>query len=269
MTIRTIPEIESTLSSKKFNFGGSLRSVTLKNEEGAEAITAIPDSFFSDNKNLTTVNLNEGLESIGNSSFANCTRLGNIKLPSTLKIINDNAFDGDISLTSVKQTAAKRTDESEFYRLTTLGKAAFNNCIALNTIELHEGVTTIGDSCFNGCGLEKLTVPATVKSLGNSALANNVNLKDVVLTNGLEKIGDYCFENDKNLKLSVIVDGKVQEGNYIPGTVKSIGVDPFKGANIADYFSDNCEFEVLNKTDGSEYGKEEKKNIVIKEILWC
>lgn len=267
LTIKTIPEIENTLSSKKFNFGGAIKSITLRNEEGVEPITVIPDNFFSDNKNLTEVILNEGLENIGDSAFASCTRLKNIKLPSTVKTIGNNAFDGDILLTKVEQVPATKIDGSEFYRLSTLGDSTFKNCTSLKEMELHEGIIAIGDSCFNGCGLEKLTIPSSMKKLGNYALANNTVLKDVVLTNGLENIGDYCFENDKNLKLSVVVDGKVQEGNYIPGTVKVIGVDPFKGANIPDYFSDNCEFEVLNKDDGTEYGKDEKKNIIVKKYF--
>lgn len=267
LTLRSLPKYTDYAGNEQYSHFKGIKSLTIVNDEGATPITELPNGIFSDNSNLKSVVLNEGLETIGDNAFSNCKSLNNISLSSTVKKIGNNAFKDDIELTSVSQVAAKREDNTEFYRLATIGDGAFNNCSKLKNINLTEGITSIGSDAFNSCALEKLTVPATVKTLGNSALANNAALTDVILTNGLESIGDYCFENDANLKLSVVVDGKVQEGNYIPGTVKSIGIDPFKGANVPDYFSDNCEFKILDKADGTEYGKDEKKNIVIKKYF--
>lgn len=51
--------------------------------------------------NLHSINLPEGLESIGRSAFENCMHLSSIHLPSTLTLIEDDAFYDCGSLTSI------------------------------------------------------------------------------------------------------------------------------------------------------------------------
>ena len=67
-------------------------------------ITAINDNAF-DNINITKLNLNEGLEFIGNGAF-NTLEVSNalktVEIPSTVKIIGHKAFANNVSLYGIK-----------------------------------------------------------------------------------------------------------------------------------------------------------------------
>ncbi|RBI34055.1 leucine-rich repeat domain-containing protein, partial [Metamycoplasma hominis] len=41
--------------------------------------------------------------------------------------------------------------------------------------------------------MESITIPGSVKEIGESAFSGCENLKEVILNEGLERIGDYAF----------------------------------------------------------------------------
>lgn len=88
--------------------------------------------------------------------FSNCW---DVQLPSTLKVIGDNAFYWNTSL---------------------------------KTIELNEGLEEIGCGAFWDTGLTSVTMPSTLKSIGKMAFSGYY-LKTIVLNEGLEEIGDSAF----------------------------------------------------------------------------
>ena len=55
-------------------------------------MTVIPHRIFNGCNNLTSINIHEGVTSVGNSSFRNCSNLTTVTLPSTLKQIYSSAF---------------------------------------------------------------------------------------------------------------------------------------------------------------------------------
>lgn len=101
------------------------------------SVTEIEDGAFHSTFYLERVNLNEGLESIGNSSFENSNSIKELKFPSTLKSIG----------------------EKSFYETSSLVK-----------LELNDGLETIGENAFRGCrSLKSVTIPASVTSIGEKA----------------------------------------------------------------------------------------------------
>ena len=88
-------------------------------------------------------------------------------------------------------------------------------------------VTRIGDWAFREKGFTGVTIPDSVKEIGNEAFAAN-ELAGVVLGNGIERIGNYAFAWNK------------LTGVTIPGSVKTIS----EGA-----FADN-ELESVTLEDG-------------------
>ncbi|RAW47480.1 hypothetical protein DQW92_01275, partial [Metamycoplasma hominis] len=64
---------------------------------------------------------------------------------------------------------------------------------------------------------ESITIPSTVKEIGESAFSSCKNLKKVILNEGLEKIGDEAFYNT-NI-----------ESITIPASVKKFGYSAFFG----------------------------------------
>ncbi|RBI34057.1 leucine-rich repeat domain-containing protein, partial [Metamycoplasma hominis] len=59
--------------------------------------------------------------------------------------------------------------------------------------------------------MESITIPSSVKEIGERAFFGCQNLNEVILNEGLEKIGDYAFRYAKILFIT------------IPGSVKEIG----------------------------------------------
>ncbi|WP_181819071.1 leucine-rich repeat domain-containing protein, partial [Metamycoplasma hominis] len=55
----------------------------------------------------------------------------------------------------------------------------------------------------------KVTIPGSVKEIGESAFSDCKNLKEVILNEGLEKIGAWAFFNT-NIK-SITIPGSVKE----------------------------------------------------------
>ena len=66
---------------------------------------------------------------------------------------------------------------------------------------LQEGLEIIGERCFadfyeNGVPIREITIPQSVKLIGNGAFQCCRNLVSVTLQEGLESIGDECFSGD-------------------------------------------------------------------------
>ena len=102
----------------------------------------IGEEAFKGSSNLVEVAFEHGngvtsqLVSIGASAFANCTALTTINLPAN----------------------------STFTVLETL---VFSGCTSLTSITLPEGLLTIEQLALSNTGITDLTIPSTVKTLGD------------------------------------------------------------------------------------------------------
>ena len=98
----------------------------------------------------------------------------------------------------------------------------FNNSTArITSAEFEEGVES-ASYVFNGMSsLRSVTLPSTMKKIGNSLFADCNNLSSVTLPDGLESVGERAFANDWNIR-SII----------LPNTLKSIGNGAFSYTGI-------------------------------------
>lgn len=148
--------------------------------------------------------------------------------------------------------------------LTEIWQNAFLSQHELTYIEIPEGITKIGDDCFNATSLSSIYLPNTIESIGNRAfrrtsiteinMPNSVNyvgsalfygcakLSDVVLSNNLQTITDSMFYACIRLKsitipnsVTSIMDGAFTgtslETIKIPNSVISIGDCVFCGVS--------------------------------------
>ena len=85
-------------------------------------------------------------------------------------------------------------------------------------LELHleEGITAIGRAAFEGCFVEKLTLPSTIKVIGEAAF-DECGIAQLTLNEGLESIGEIAFFGNAFAELR------------LPSTVKTIGDRAFSG----------------------------------------
>ena len=88
-------------------------------------------------------------------------------------------------------------------------------------LTLPETVKKIGNGAFaNVSGLKTIIIPGTVKEIGTNAFTNNADLTRVVLEEGIEIIGEEAFKECRNL-----------ETIELPESLVSIGASAFQDCN--------------------------------------
>lgn len=115
--------------------------------------------------NITTINLPDGLTSIGAWAFYDCDAISSISIPNTVTAIGNEAFYHCSSLTSLSIPDA----------VTTLGYEAFANCTLLTNVSLGSSIMTIGDYAFSYCpALAKMTLKSeTPPTIGDYIFSNS------------------------------------------------------------------------------------------------
>ncbi len=170
----------------------SLESFTFADSAKVEKIGEVA---FYGSISLQTITLPHSLTSLGVNAFDGCSNLvsvsivdGNAKyvsedgvlynaektiievfpegrtapytLPSSITEIADNMFQN-----------SKVTGVILHGDVTSIGDAAFYGATALKSVVMAEGLTTIGEEAFYGSGVEELTIPSTVSSIGEYAFS--------------------------------------------------------------------------------------------------
>jgi len=113
---------------------------------------------------------------IPENAFLEKKILMNVKLPSSLLVIQENAFKGCSALSGTLTLPSG---------VTTIGWAAFQGCTALNGIVFSDALEVIRGYAFEGCNnlTQELTFPDNFTSLGEYAFANCRNLFGTVKFN--------------------------------------------------------------------------------------
>ncbi|NJB83357.1 leucine-rich repeat protein [Wenyingzhuangia aestuarii] len=142
------------------------------NESVTYSVTKIAKNTFYENEVITSLTLPNGIATIEDSAFEDCTNLSSITLPGGLTGIGENLFSG---------------------------------CESLTSITLPSSITTIGPQAFFETGLTAISLPSGVTSLGFAAFANCTEIESITLPSGLTSILDYCFYGCSSLS-EVIVE---------------------------------------------------------------
>jgi hypothetical protein len=183
---------------------------------------------------ITTVNIQNGVTSIGNYAFYACISLPSITIPNSVTTIGGGAFYDCGSLTSITIPNS----------VTTIGNDAFQYCRSLTSVSIGNSVTTIGVSAFHACwSLTSITIPSSVTTIGGSAFFGCTSLTSITIPNSVTTIGDGAFYGCSSLTSitipnSVTTIGGSAFGNCtsltsitIPSSVTTIGEDTFKGCS--------------------------------------
>ena len=116
----------------------------------------------------------------------------------------------------------------------------YDSTSAITRISVGEGITSIGDLAFYGCGrVTAVTLPATVTSIGDRAFKDCMALTGLRLPSGLTDIGEAAFESCEKLTGIRLPDSLTTIGDYafyrcygltsitIPASVSSMGMVVF------------------------------------------
>ncbi len=147
--------------------------LTIKTNEG---MTDWIKNGRKDNENVvTSVEIKDGVESIGEGAFNLCRSLEEIKIPDSVKSI---------------------------------GKKAFYFCDSLKKIEIPYGVKSIEENTFESCtGLTGIKIPNSVKKIDGSAFVSCESLTEITIPESVTEIGSGVFGNCRKLT-KVIMESK-------------------------------------------------------------
>ncbi len=152
-----------------------------------DGITGIKSFVFAFYSSLESVSFSNTITYIGNHSFYDCTSLTNVVIPSSVEIIDSNAFD-NCALTSVVIPDS----------VTEIGNYAFSGCNQLSEVTLPKSITSIGAHAFGGCAIKKIVIPDSVTKL--AGFGSCKYLTDVIIPDTVNEILDGAFKGCSNLK---------------------------------------------------------------------
>ena len=126
--------------------------------------------WYSCRTYIKRVVMQQGVTSIGDHAFWDCSGLTSVTIPDGVTSIGDSAFSGCAALTSVTIPEG----------VTSIGDSVFSGCTALTAVTISDGVTAIGGSTFSNCiRLAKVTIPKSVTSIGKNAFYYCESIADV------------------------------------------------------------------------------------------
>lgn len=183
-------------------------------EEGTLTISGegeMANYFYCRNFPVKKAVIEEGVTSIGHSTFDYCTDLTCVIIPESVAYIGKSAFSYCPNLTSIAIPEG----------VTFIDKGTFEGCTNLTTITIPESVTYIGSSAFEGCNsLTSITIPESVTYIGEYAFRNCRSLTGITIPDGVTSIGDSMFEGCSGLTSITI-----------PESIASIDSRAFRGCS--------------------------------------
>lgn len=174
----SIPDTVTEIQNGAFQ-GTLLEEVTIPN-----GVTTISNNTFRNCSNLKKIVIPESVTSIGDYAFASCTALESIEIPASVKTIGAHAFDGCSNLSSITLNEG----------LQTIGEDAFLGCKKLTSVEIPDHVETIGNYAFENCsGLVTVIFGKNIGTLGTSAFYGCTELTSVTFGDNFGTIGVGAF----------------------------------------------------------------------------
>lgn len=219
----TLPSTLQEIGHSAFGECSSLTTISIP-----ENVIFIDSAAFAMCSQLQTVTLSDGIQIIKWATFANCTNLRSINFPSSLTTIEDYVFNGDNmlgptielpnGLTSIGSVAFSNCSSIVGIELPEslnfIDEGAFYNCSGLQSIEIPQGVTTLENSVFEGCSqLQSVTLPEGLTAIYDEAFANCSSLQDIGLPQTLTYVGQWAFYNCAALDTLILPDNVMGIGS--------------------------------------------------------
>ena len=172
---------------------------------------------------ITGIIISDGITTVGDNAFCNCSKLTSARLPDSITRIGENAFRVRTGLESG----------------------------SLESIVLPNSIESIGFGAFYGQKLRSITIPGSVTTISSGAFRDCDYLETIIILNGVTTIENNAFEYSDNIK-SVTV----------PSSVTSMGDHPFgDGLNLTDIYSYTDPTVWISFSYGTGYNEETKLHV--------
>ena len=236
-------------------YTGNARNLYVPSTLGGYPVKRINDQVFRGCKFETAVLPNQ-LEYIGAYAFENCVHLTSVTLPESLTTICAGAFNGCTKLKSltIPQYVTQMYSRWNYNDVSCLDGSSIEtvvfeggrdyipylscaNATRLNKVVIPAGVKTINSNAFRGCTVltgDGINIPVGVTTIGNAAFFGCTGLTGhgITLPNTVSSIGANAFQNCHGITEFAL-----------PNSVKTIGDQAYGG----------CHFETVVLPNQLEY----------------
>ena len=199
-----IPEGITSIGRGCFDYCMSLSSISIP-----ESVTLIEDGAFWGCSSLTSIIIPDSVVEIGERCFVGCNSLssfsGKYSSPDGRLLIKDN------KLLAIASYGLASIDIPE--GVTSLGQSCFSNNNNLTSVTIPGSVSEIGEGCFSSSKLTEIIIPEGVTALPNSCFNCCYDLSSVTLPQSLTVIGEQCFTRCGMLE-SIVIPSNVSEIGY-------------------------------------------------------
>ena len=217
---RKLTSVELSENLTIIESGAFESCVALKNIEIPDSVTTIGDNSFKDCTELETVTIGKGCTSVTASAFTEDFNLVKFNVSED----NENYTSVDGVLYNKEKTAVvcyPKSLSGEYVipdTVTSIEKAAFENCNKLTKITIGSGVETVNPYAFNQCNL-LATVVFKDSNTANKKICERAfyycgSLTEVDFGNAVTSIGDYAFTVCSKIKSLEFPDSLTSIGQF-------------------------------------------------------
>lgn len=222
------------------------------------------DSAFNGCSKLQSIGESAKCTSVGFQAFYQCSSLEKIDM-SMCTSVGSNAFDGCSRLQSIGNPKLTSIPDNAFYycsslekidlsKCTTVGSSAFYGCSKLQNVNI-SNCTYIGGNAFYGCSSITEVDLSACKTLGNNAFWGS-RISKVSLPATLKSMGYKCFDNVKEYTFNGTQPAVLAEENGYPAfsgasyiiRVPESAIDTYKTDDVWKNYTDKI-FSVSDKLD--------------------
>lgn len=209
-------------------------------------VTTIDERAFYNCRKLTYVNLPVGLEMVPSECFEGCSKLSKVTLPDGITRIGGSAFAESSVREMVFPPSLRVVGSGAFSSCTKLERVVFQgplekiwfgafggcsklkdiqfngaikslngfeNCTSLEEVVLPEGLEAIEGGVFQHCtNLKAITIPQSVREMGQSVFNGCASLKEVVLPAAMPTMSLWLFQDCTSLERLTIGEGTTSIG---------------------------------------------------------
>ena len=260
------------------DYSGDPGTLKLPETVGTHPVREIGPEAFAYRSDIRTAVLPEGLEVIGEKAFYNCESLAEVTIPSSVKEIGSKAFygigakklalpEGCTASVAGDWFAGETLKDSTgkwSYQILADGTAAITGYEFARKLDFPAEVDGVPVTVIQGVKwydgiledqkkVQQVTIPDTVRALGEEAFINMTGLTRVKLPSGLQEIGALAFNNTGLTEITIpegvaVIPDKAFAGCdalkkvNLPSTLRTIGKEAFSG----------CPLTALKLPDGLE-----------------
>lgn len=189
---------------------------------------------------------------IENGAFDDCKNVLSLVIPDSVTEVEINALNGLRNLQKLTAPAVALSSVSKIQKIDTLvvtsGEAIAENAVSgwdyLKSVTLPDTLKTIGDLGFAHCELlEQISLPDGLTSIGANAFYNCALLKQIELPDSVVSVGNYAFGECASLETVSLSKSLSTVGNWVFASCNSLINLTISPENANYYSAGNCIIE--------------------------